>query len=218
MSKEKLDQKTEELIEQQIDLTNKEQLVTRIDSDHLEIDGAKYKVIEDNKDSIDLEVLENRYTPFLEKFHYIVGDLSRDQLRLKGFYKDNQKNIPVDLKINTVEDYLAEYCSYGCAYFIIERQNDIKNFQPYNDNNHSNNKKRRRSNKSKNSKSNHSKQSKNNKRPSKGKSKKGPKRSSKSQFKKQDKKETNHNNSKTEKVKTVKDQSGNAKFKIKKKQ
>lgn len=212
MSKEKIAQKTDELIEQHINLTSEKQIVRRIDNDYLEIDGAKYKIIENNRESIDLEALENRYTSFFEKFHYIVGDLSKDQLRLKGFYKDDQKNVPIDLKINTVEDYLAEYCSYGCSYFIIERLDDIKNFQPYNDQDYSN-KKNHRSKKSRRSKK--SKRSKR-QRNHKGKSNKESKQSSKPQFKKKEKKEPIRSNQKTENVKTVKDHRGKAKFKIKK--
>lgn len=212
MSEETIDQKTDELIEQQINLTSEERIVRRIDNDYLEIDGARYKIIEDNRESIDLEALENRYTPFFEKFHYIVGDLSKDQLRLKGFYKDDQKNIPIDLKINTVEDYLAEYCSYGCSYFIIERLDDIKNFHPYNEQDYSNKKNRRSKKSHRSKKSKRSKRQRNHK----GKSNKESKRSSNPQFKKKEKRKTTQSKPRNGNVKTVKDHNGKAKFKISK--
>lgn len=215
MSKENIDNKTEELIEDQVNIVNDDRLVKRIDKKHIEIDGAKYEVIEEYQDAIDFEKIEARYTDFFEKFHYIVGDISKDQLRLKGFYEDSQTGIPIDLKISYVEDYLAEYCSYGCPYFIIKRVDSIKNFQPYNENKKSHSSKKSKRN-TQRSKSGRNKQSKNkdNRRSSHKQMKKSPK----SKFKKKDKKHNQENNANKQNVKTVKDQKGKAKFKINKKQ
>ena len=52
---------------------------------------------------------------------YIVGDWSNEQLRLRGFYKDDRPVTDAE-KISRLEDYLLEYCSYGCAYFVLENQ------------------------------------------------------------------------------------------------
>lgn len=215
MSKENIDNKTEELIDDQVNLIKDDRLVKRIDKDHIEIDGAKYEVIEEYQESIDLEKIEARYTDFFEKFHYIVGDISKDQLRLKGFYDDSQSGIPIDLKISYVEDYLAEYCSYGCPYFILKRVDKTKNFQPYSENKKSNsNKGSKRQSKRNNSSRHKQSRNKDNRRLSNKQSKK----SSKSKFKKKDKKQNQDNQSKKQNVKTVKDQKGKAKFKINKKQ
>ncbi len=215
MSKENIDNKTEELIDDQVNLIKDDRLVKRIDKDHIEIDGAKYEVIEEYQESIDLEKIEARYTDFFEKFHYIVGDISKDQLRLKGFYDDSQSGIPIDLKISYVEDYLAEYCSYGCPYFILKRVDKTKNFQPYSENKKSNsNKGSKRQSKRNNSSRHKQSRNKDNRRSSNKQSKK----SSKSKFKKKDKKQNQDNQSKKQNVKTVKDQKGKAKFKINKKQ
>src|SRR5699024_10858488 len=62
-----------------------------------------------------------RYTDYLLKYDYIVGDISYEKLRLRGFYEDYRKGIPVDMKISNLEDYLVEYCSFGCQYFVFER-------------------------------------------------------------------------------------------------
>ena len=55
----------------------------------------------------------------MTKFDYIVGDWSNEQLRLRGFYKDDRPVTDAE-KISRLEDYLLEYCSYGCAYFVLE--------------------------------------------------------------------------------------------------
>ena len=60
-----------------------------------------------------------RFSEVLTKFDYIVGDWSNEQLRLRGFYKDDRPVTDAE-KISRLEDYLLEYCSYGCAYFVLE--------------------------------------------------------------------------------------------------
>lgn len=51
----------------------------------------------------------------------IVGDFSGGQLRLKGFYYNERKNVPLDLKCVTIPEYIAEYCAYGCPYYVVEK-------------------------------------------------------------------------------------------------
>ena len=40
---------------------------------------------------------------------------------LRGFYKDDRTEEKNE-KISRLQDYLLEYCSYGCAYFVLENQ------------------------------------------------------------------------------------------------
>ena len=63
--------------------------------------------------------LASVFQRFWTKFDYIVGDWSNEQLRLRGFYKDDRPVTDAE-KISRLEDYLLEYCSYGCAYFVLE--------------------------------------------------------------------------------------------------
>ena len=46
--------------------------------------------------------------------------MSYGKLRLRGFYNDDVKKIPIDMRISYLEDYLLEYCSFGCAYFVLK--------------------------------------------------------------------------------------------------
>ena len=79
----------------------------------------EFELIENYKEGFDLTAFHQRFSEILTKFDYIVGDWGNEQLRLRGFYKDERAN-ESDEKISRLEDYLLEYCSYGCAYFVLE--------------------------------------------------------------------------------------------------
>ncbi|GAA5417771.1 uncharacterized protein YutD [Paraliobacillus ryukyuensis] len=87
----------------------------------VEIQGQAYEVIEDKKSGFDIKAFEERYSEILSKYDFIVGDWGYEQLRLKGFYDDQNPKSSFDTKFSTVEDYLYEYCNFGCAYFIAKR-------------------------------------------------------------------------------------------------
>jgi uncharacterized protein YutD len=87
----------------------------------IEIQGKKYEIIEDFKNGFQEEVFQERYSDILSKYDFIVGDWGYDQLRLKGFYDDRNPKAAYDTKISTMEDYLYEYCNFGCAYFVVKR-------------------------------------------------------------------------------------------------
>ena len=56
----------------------------------VEIDRLTLEIVEDFKDAFDEDKLAIRYTPLLAQYDYIVGDISAEQLRLKGFYNNNK--------------------------------------------------------------------------------------------------------------------------------
>lgn len=85
------------------------------------VDGIAYKLIENYRDGFQGEAFINRYTDVLAKYDYIVGDWGYGQLRLKGFFDDRNQKSTYDNKISTVQDYLFEYCNFGCAYFILKK-------------------------------------------------------------------------------------------------
>lgn len=80
-----------------------------------------YEVIEDVREGFNEEVFLERFSEILTKYDYIVGDWGYGQLRLKGFFDDKSHKSTFDTKISTVEDYLYEYCNFGCAYFIVRK-------------------------------------------------------------------------------------------------
>lgn len=104
-----------------IDGSETEQMIFRIDNDTFRFKDVEYKIIENHREAFDIEQMEHRFTDYLLKYDYIVGDIAYEKLRLRGFYEDHRKGVPIDMKISNLEDYLIEYCSFGCQYFVFER-------------------------------------------------------------------------------------------------
>lgn len=111
----------EEIIEEPEKQPQKGELVTLVNEDELLIGTRQYKLVVDYRKGFDPQKLGERYSEVLARYDYIVGDWGYEQLRLKGFFdKDNRKALP-DQRIDMLEDYLYEYCNFGCAYFVIQR-------------------------------------------------------------------------------------------------
>jgi len=87
----------------------------------IELHGKQYELIENERDGFQEDVLNERYAEILKKYDFIVGDWGYDQLRLKGFYYDKNTKAAFDTKISLLDDYLYEYCNFGCAYFVLEK-------------------------------------------------------------------------------------------------
>lgn len=90
-----------------------------IDDDKLKINKQLYRILVNKNDAVDLELLRKKYDPYLDQYDFIVGDISSEHLRLKGFYKDIVRTA-IDRKEGAIADYLSEYCNPGSAYFILE--------------------------------------------------------------------------------------------------
>lgn len=84
-------------------------------------EGYAYEIIENVREGFNEETFLARYSDILAKYDYIVGDWGYGQLRLKGFFDDKNQKSTFDTKISTLEDYLYEYCNFGCAYFILQK-------------------------------------------------------------------------------------------------
>lgn len=87
----------------------------------INIEGYEYELIEDYKEAFQEEVFQERYSDILARYDYIVGDWGYSQLRLKGFFDDKNQKASFDTKISTLQDYLYEYCNFGCAYFVLRK-------------------------------------------------------------------------------------------------
>ncbi len=61
----------------------------------------------------------------LDKYAYIVGDISSGILRLKGFDTDpKSKNY-----YGFIEDYLQTSCAFGCPYYVLRRIRNSQEFE-----------------------------------------------------------------------------------------
>ncbi|WP_099868540.1 YutD family protein [Streptococcus suis] len=85
-------------------------------------ENIELNLLEDYKNAFDQTIFGQRFSQLMLKFDYIVGDWGNEQLRLRGFYTDD-KNVKSDLKISRLDDYLTEYCNFGCAYFVLANPN-----------------------------------------------------------------------------------------------
>lgn len=87
----------------------------------IELNGKKFELVENVKNGFEEEAFSERYAEILNKYDFIVGDWGYDQLRLKGFYHREHVKASYDTRIDMLEDYLYEYCNFGCAYFVLKK-------------------------------------------------------------------------------------------------
>ncbi|SES65408.1 Protein of unknown function [Salinibacillus kushneri] len=88
----------------------------------LEFHGKLYEVLDNYRDGFHEDTVKERFSDILAKYDFIVGDWGYGQLRMRGFYDDQNPKASFDTKISTLEDYLYEYCNFGCAYFVMKKQ------------------------------------------------------------------------------------------------
>ncbi len=97
------------------------------------INNIEYKLVENNRECFDLDEVKEKLddVDYFDNFDYILGDYSYDKLRMKGFYKKGNKAANEINTYDKVKDYIENYCSYGCKYFVLERikENSNKNWQ-----------------------------------------------------------------------------------------
>ncbi|WEG72917.1 YutD family protein [Vagococcus intermedius] len=101
-------------------LKDKKQKVELSENGEILIEGRRYHLVENYREAFDIEQLNARYSDVLARYDFVVGDIGFEQLRLRGFFSDNQKKMPNDQRIGSLQDYLYEYCNFGCAYFVLE--------------------------------------------------------------------------------------------------
>lgn len=105
---------------QEIPIQDRPEAVIHLTDDTVFIDQQEYQIKINHKQALNKESLLDRYTKLLQKYDYIVGDWAHEKLRLKGFYRDSNSSATDDQKISALDDYLHEYCAFGCAYFVLE--------------------------------------------------------------------------------------------------
>ena len=91
---------------------------------YITVNNQKYLVMREERDAIDLEQLEKGLTDYFLDFDYVVGDWAYGRLRLKGLNSKTNPRFKEINDIDKVDDYLRDFCAYGCRYFIIGKEND----------------------------------------------------------------------------------------------
>ncbi|CAM4315358.1 YutD family protein [Paenibacillus alkaliterrae] len=87
----------------------------------IHIGGKTYEIVHENRNGWNAEAFRDRYSEVLERYDFIVGDWGYNQLRLKGFFRDNHQKATKDSNLSGMPDYINEYCNFGCAYFVLEK-------------------------------------------------------------------------------------------------
>ncbi|WP_249178895.1 MULTISPECIES: YutD-like domain-containing protein [unclassified Brevibacillus] len=83
--------------------------------------AGTYEVMEENRDGWNPEAFKERYSDILDKYDYIVGDWGYGQLRLRGFYDNSNRKVPFEQRIAALDEYLHEFCNFGCPYFVLKK-------------------------------------------------------------------------------------------------
>lgn len=101
----------------------------------IHIQDSFYEIMQDVREGWNSDAFKERYSEVLTKYDYIVGDWGYNQLRLRGFYDDQNKKAKAafDAKISTLDEYINEYCNFGCSYFVVKKINPPEGYQAISD-------------------------------------------------------------------------------------
>lgn len=89
----------------------------------IEINDLEFEIVKNYKDAYNDELFKEKYTEYFDNFDYIFGDFSYDKLRLKGF-NDTKNTMTTSVNdIGNLDDYIKNYCSYECRYFLLKKVN-----------------------------------------------------------------------------------------------
>lgn len=87
----------------------------------IHLGGKTFELVQEYRNGYNFEAFRDRYSEVLDRYDYIVGDWGYNQLRLKGFFKESSRNGNKDSCVSSLQDYLNEYCNFGCAYFVLRK-------------------------------------------------------------------------------------------------
>lgn len=88
----------------------------------IEVNNIKYDIVKDVNDAVDEEQIKERLTDYFYDYDFVVGDWAYSKLRLKGFYKKDNKKVSKINNIDNLDNYIENYCAYGCKYFVLEKK------------------------------------------------------------------------------------------------
>lgn len=122
-SKETLsDQITEMLSDIGDDLDYSLSDIHQLGPDQFLVDQDDYRLVVNYRQAFDLDAFKGRYVDYYSKYDFILGDWGHEKLRLKGFYRLGHRKAKPDQLISFLDEYLKEYCNFGCAYFLLAKE------------------------------------------------------------------------------------------------
>ena len=86
-----------------------------------EFNQKKYILDKDDHSIFDYIMVKELFTDYFDDYDYILGDLSYNKLRLKGFCDKTNKKYNKTNNIKDLGNYINNYCAYNCKYFILKK-------------------------------------------------------------------------------------------------
>lgn len=87
------------------------------------LNDIEYEVIKNYREGFDEEIVKEKATDYFKDFDYIFGDWAYGKLRLKGFYKcDNRQKVKSINNIENLDKHIKYNCAYDCKYFLLEKK------------------------------------------------------------------------------------------------
>ncbi len=87
----------------------------------IEINEVKYEIIRNDKNCLNKVDLEDKLTDYFDDFDFVFGDYAYEKVRLKGFYKSNNKKVKDINDIKYLDEYIKNYCSFGTKVFLLKK-------------------------------------------------------------------------------------------------
>lgn len=98
----------------------------------IKTEKGMYQIQMNHRDAFDkIAFCEKYIEECMDKYEYIVGDISSGVLRLKGFDTDPKSKSYYGF----IEDYLEISCAFGCAYYVLKRIKTEDEFERLKDDN-----------------------------------------------------------------------------------
>ena len=80
----------------------------------IKLNNIEYEVIKEYREGFEEEAVVEKTTDYFIDYDYIFGDWAYGKLRLKGFYKKDNKNVKDINNIDTLDDYIKNNCAFDC--------------------------------------------------------------------------------------------------------
>lgn|SRR5690554_1746605 len=90
----------------------------------IETEHGIFELVKNHREAFDLLKFNEKYVDVaFDRYPFLVGDISADILRIKGFNSDPKS----PRGFNAIPDYLNESCNINAAFFILKRVKEKKN-------------------------------------------------------------------------------------------
>lgn len=85
------------------------------------INDRKYIIEKDENKVFDYEEVKRLMTEYFNDYDYVLGDITYNKLRLKGFCDKKNKKCNNINNISLLDNYINDYCAYKCNWFLLKK-------------------------------------------------------------------------------------------------